>query len=357
MIIGGNDDLYDIVIIGSGIAGSALAFELEKKNANYLICTEQEHSLLNTSSLSYGHCRVPSQENLDEIVRRSVVHLGDDEERMRFVYSRADLVFDLFKELDIDFEYRSFGIIPLGKERGGKLILEKLQQYISSFETGTELTDFIQTNEGFDVYLKKKDEIVKVKSKYLVLATGGYGGTFEYTDNFRYRSHHVFDIVRMNGGKISNLNSVFVHPFGYNNGRSILIGNETRAGEFIDSEGNPVFDNQISRLIKDDDYHEIFNQILQQENSCRNKGSKIYFADSNRKIEIVPTVHYTAGGIETNYLGEAAGCKNLFAVGECSADGSRNGGRFPGYPFTSAIVYGKVLGDILSSKLRIQHSF
>lgn len=344
MVTGGN---YDVIIIGSGIAGSALAFELEKNHANYLIFTEQKNPLSNTSSLSYGHCRIPG--DLDEILKRSVVQLGEDEERMRFVYSRAGIVLDLFKELNIDFEYRSFGIIPSSKKRGGKIILKKLQQYISSFETGTELTDFIQTNEGFEVNLRKNNGITKVKSKYLVLATGGYGGTFTYTDSFRYKSYNVFDIVKKNGGKISNLDCIFVHPFGYANGKKILIGDETKRGEFIDSKGNYVFDKETRRLIKDDNYHEVFNQLLEQENACRNRGSKVYFADSNKKIEIVPTVHYTSGGIKTNYLGEVTGCKDLFAVGECSVNGSRNGGRFPGYPFTSAIVYGKVLGQILSS--------
>lgn len=327
-----------------------MAFELEKGGINYLICTEQKSPLSNTSSLSYGHCRIPQRKDFKGIVRKSVLQLGEDEKRMRFVYSRANLVMGLFKELGIDFEHRSFGIIPSSKRRGGKVILERLQQHISSFETQTELINFTKSDEAFEVYLRKKGMDIQAKSKYLVLATGGYGGTFRHTDNFRYKNYNIFDIARNNGGKIENLNCILTHPFGYNKGKNILIGNETKRGEFVDSGGNFIFDKKTRKLIKNDDHHEIFGQLLKQINAHINKGSKVYFIDSNKKIEIRPTVHYTAGGIKTDYLGEAIGCKNLFAIGECRADGSRNGGRFPGYPLTSAIVNGKVLGDKFSHK-------
>lgn len=55
-----------------------------------------------------------------------------------------------------------------------------------------------------------------------------------------------------------------------------------------------------------------------------------------------------SSGIKTDFLARVLGCKNLYAVGECAADGKRNGGRLSGYPFTAAMVYGKVLADKLS---------
>ena len=58
---------------------------------------------------------------------------------------------------------------------------------------------------------------------------------------------------------------------------------------------------------------------------------------------ISPSAHYTAGGIETDKYGKVKGCENIYAIGECRADGSRNGGRLPGYAFTEAIVHGLTL--------------
>ncbi len=65
-------------------------------------------------------------------------------------------------------------------------------------------------------------------------------------------------------------------------------------------------------------------------------------------IPITPYVHYTAGGIKTDRLGRVEGCEDLFAVGECQANGFKNNGRLPGYPFTSAVVYSKILAEYFS---------
>ncbi|MEK6906188.1 MAG: FAD-binding protein [Nanoarchaeota archaeon] len=283
---------------------------------------------MNTSSLSFGHCRVPKKEGLERIIRESVEKLGEDENRMRFIYSNAGLVINLLDELKVNFEYRSFGVIPLGKKRGGRLILEKLQENIPFFETETELIDFSKSEGEFILNLKKRDEEMILKTKYLVLGTGGYGGKFPNNDNFRYNSYNIFDIVRENNGNIINTNSIFIHPFGYNKGKNIFIGNEVKEGRFIDSNNNPVFDERVGKLIKDNNYHEFFKDVLEQIKICKDKGLSVYFDDGKRKLEICPTVHYTPGGINTDYFGKVIGCENLYAIGECKADGLKNGGRF-----------------------------
>ncbi len=322
-----------------------MAFELEKRNVNYFICTGQEASLSNTSSLSYSHCRVPSKEGFEEIVENSVLKLGEDEARMRFIYSQSGGIIELFNELGVDFEYRSFGVIPQGKASSRNILLRRLQENIPLIETGTELVDFSYVGGRFKVYFRKGEETFYLTSNYLVLATGGYGGTFEFNDNVQYKNYNVFDIVRRNGGEVINLDCIFVHPFGYDSGRRIFIGNEIKDGEFITDKGDYVFSRDLRRLIKNNDYHEQFSVILNQINHFKKNDSKVYFENSFGKVEIVPTVHYTSGGILSDYVGRIVNCRNLFAIGECRADGSRNGGRFPGYPFTSAIVNGKFLAE------------
>jgi L-aspartate oxidase len=281
---------------------------------------------------------------LDEIVRKSVSQLGENLKKMEFVYSQTHFVPELLNELGIKFEERSFGIIPI-IQRGGATILRYIQQNMSQIFTETELVDFYATVSGFDIFLRKRDKITKIKSKYLVLATGGYAGTFDNTDNVRYKNYNVFNLVRKNRGIIINEDCVFLHPFGYSGGTRILIGRESKIGEFVDETGNYVFNEKTRQMIKNDNYHEIFDQLLEQTNKCREDGHIVYFVNSRRKEEIAPCIHYTSGGIKTDYFGRVDGIPNLFAIGECQANGSRNNGRFPGYPFTSSIVYGNVLGE------------
>lgn len=348
MVHFGSGEKVDTLIVGTGIAGSALAFELEKRGADYLICTEQNSPKANTSSLSFGHCRAPKPWELEETVKRSVSQLGENRQRMKFVYTRANLVQSLFEELGIEFEQRAFGVIPRGKERGGLTILKRLQRHIPAIQTETKLASLSRKQGLSHAMLGKHGTVFKIKAKHVVLATGGFASHFPYSDAFRNQNTGLFEMVQGIGGHIMNSHCLFLHPFAFNKGRQILIGKDVSQGSFVDNEGHFVFSKHARQILETDSYHENFSQLLFQSAACRQRGSQVYFALGNRVIRIVPTAHYTAGGIKTDFLGRVLGCKNLFAVGECTADGSRNGGRLPGYAFTAAIVYGKELGKTLS---------
>jgi len=150
-------------------------------------------------------------------------------------------------------------------------------------------------------------------------------------------------MVAKNGGEIININEIFIHPFGYSEGK------------FVDKKGKNIFDEFIESKLKNDNYHNVFDKLVSKMMYYNFIGEEIYFIDKNRKIKIVPTVHYTAGGIKSDYLGEVENCGNLYAIGECRYDGNKNGGRLPGYALTSAIVDGKVLSNILENKLNSQY--
>ena len=319
---------------------------MEKRKINYLLCTNQKDPLSNTSSLSYGHFRVPQPKDLEEVIKLSVEKHGECGERARFIYRHAEQAISLLEELKISYEQRSFGVIPLGKRRGGNTVLRALQSHLASIQTERELKDFIKEEQEFTLLFNHG----MISTRYLVLATGGFGGhpEFQHTDNFRYPTYSIPEIVVRNGGTIINQDCIFIHPFGHNKGRNILIGIEVKKGDFIDEKGNYVFDAETRNLIRNNNYHEIFDRVLQVISSYGRR-AKVYFVDNERKIEIHPTVHYTAGGIKADYLGRVVGCKNIFAMGECRADGSKNGGRLPGYAFTSAVVDAKHLAENLIS--------
>ena len=214
----------------------------------------------------------------------------------------------------------------------------------------TKFIDFCRDYSGFCSIVDSKGCLKSIQSRFLVLATGGLGGTYPHTDNYRYCAYNIHAFVELHGGRIRDLDCLFEHPFGYRNGRRILIGNESKQGEFYDNSGNFVFDSRLRQLIKDNDYHESFAEVLTSIKGATNKGA-VYFYDGLRKLEIVPTVHYTAGGIVNSIDCSVVGIPGLFAIGECAADGNKNGGRLPGYAFTSAIVYGKYLAEFFSRVL------
>lgn len=333
----------DILIVGTGIAGSLTAYELQKRRINYEIITEEKNPCKNVSSLSFGHFRVAQRDELEQLVERCVCELGENEQRMRLVYSNSHLAPELLRELGIPFQKRSFGVIPTKNKRGGAQILSRVQEHIN-ISNETELVDFERKTDSFGITLKKEGVLTKRESSYIVLATGGYSGIITPKN----KCMRIFDLVKANGGRIINLDCVFSHPFGFNGGKNLLTGEAASKGFFIDEHGRAVFDKKTEELLKQDNYHEIFPEITEQIRKKEEQGHDIYFKREDASVRITPYVHYTAGGIETDLSGEVEGCKGLFAIGECQANGSKNNGRLPGYPFTSAVVYSKILAEYFS---------
>ncbi len=336
---------YETIIVGSGIAGSALAFELEKRKADYLILNDQNSPLKNNSVLSYGHCRLDLG-NIEEIVQRCT-EMGDDEEKIRFIYESSGLVVELLEELGIPFEYRSFGVIPTTTVRGGRIMMQELQKRIPMIMNHSELVDFTKEKDHFEIRINRPDNEHAIRAKNLVLATGGYDGNFNDKD----KSFRLFSKVEKNKGRIVNLDCIFRHPFGLNGNGEVLIGAVSSKGEFMDEQGNYVFDAKARESIRKDSYHEMFDVLIDQIESRISEGHEVFFIDDKSKVRVKPCVHYTSGGIKTDYLGRAVGCEGLFAIGECQADGSKKPGRLPGHPFTAAIVYGRVLAEHFGRKL------
>ncbi|MBS3142492.1 FAD-binding protein [Candidatus Woesearchaeota archaeon] len=346
----------EIAIIGTGIAGSVVSYELRKHGVDHFICTDQKNEIRNTSAKSYGHCRLCAPEALDEIVRRSVSQLGENEEKMRFVYSHTNRVTELLDELEIPHEPRAFGVIPSTLKRGGATFLSKLQQGMKA-HTDTELLRIERLESGFKLYFN----IGEIQARHVVLATGGFAGKYPNTDTVTYKHYRIFDIVRELGGLVVNEECMFVHPFGYDGGTKILIGAVSKMGEFVDDAGDYVFREQQRQLIKQDRYHEIFDQLLEQAKEVRDRGGTVRFVapDCNPEVHaidsgninevITPCVHYTSGGILTDALGRVVNVPGAYALGECQANGSRKNGRFPGYPFTAAIIQGKEVARELAN--------
>ena len=315
---------------------------------NYLIITDQKNQFSNTTSLSNAHCRIPKSNELEPTIRLSIDKYGDSEDVVRFVYSRAENVLELFNELSLDYANRAFGVIPVYNVKGGYVLLKKLHEGIHSILTNASFINFQRSGREINSIVKRGEEFIDVSSNNLVFASGGFGGKFKHTDCFRYNDYSLFNSISSQGLKTKNLECLFVHPFGYKSGKLILTGIESSRGEFVNSNGNYAFDENIRKMIKGNDYHEIFDEVLGKIEAIKESGSKIYFKDKNRRVEISPTVHYTAGGIETDIFGGVMGNEGIYAIGECRADGSKNGGRLPGYAFTSSIVHAKNLADILA---------
>lgn len=341
-----------MLIVGTGISGSVLAYEAENLGLNYLVLTSEKSALANTSALSNAHCRVPDKKNIEECVRLSVEKFGDSEECVRYIYENAELVNELYRNLRLDYEKRSFGVIPNANGvKAGCLVIKKLQERLRNISVESKLVDLFKEGEGYSALLRIGREYHSVKANRVIFATGGFAGMFRSTDCYKYRDYNSYGIAVSNGAKLKNLENIFFHPFGYNNGRRILTGKESSKGEFLREDGSLFFNEELRARIKEDNYHERMSEIRRIIEDEKDRGGRVLFRTEGKEFDINPSAHYTAGGIETDKYGMVLGCENMYAIGECRADGSKNGGRLPGYAFTSAIVHGLTLARRFAGKI------
>ncbi len=338
----------NILIVGAGIAGSCLAYQLFKKNVSYLQITDMDNPLNNTSAKSYGHSRIV--DNPEELFEKSRKYLKCQVYEF-FYYENSHLVKDFFKELKVPYEKKAFGIIPKGVARGGATILKKIHSIIPPITHDIFVKRVNRIKRGKGVKTKEKDNhdffVItnkgRIYCKYVVFAIGGFGQFYYNSDAVTYKSPSIYNQFER---RIINKKSFFVHPFGINKGKDVLIGTQTMNGKFVDEENNHFFPEDITIKLKNNDYHEIFPRIVSEM-----KNRRCYFVrkGSCKKIKVEPVVHYTSGGFKTNRYNRIIGEKNIFSIGECQADGSKNGGRLPGMPFTKSIVSAYILANYLYS--------
>lgn len=176
------------------------------------------------------------------------------------------------------------------------------------------------------VHLKNEKFHFDLKSKNLVIAIGGFAGKFQNTDCFRYGDYSAFYILKEKGCKLINMDCLFVHPFGYRKGIRIMTGPEVANGKFIDGAGNILLPEPIRSLVKNNKYHEIFDKVI---SVMYSNGKEVFFKSNQSLVQMVPSVHYTAGGLKTDLYGGVEGIENLYAIGECRADGDKNDWRLP----------------------------
>ncbi|MFT4311822.1 MAG: FAD-dependent oxidoreductase [Candidatus Woesearchaeota archaeon] len=317
-----------VLIIGSGIAGSSLAYQLGKRDISYVHVCDTRNPLANTSSKSYGHCRIVKKpEQLYEFSQQS---LNCSKNELSY-YKDSPLVEKFFEELDIDFLTKSFGIIPKEqKPRGGHLILKRLQQQIRPIHTDNHIISV----QEFSHHAQATTENTLYEAEYIVLAIGGFAPYLHLSDAVKYQGDELFTA---SDSSVEHRDSFFIHPFGYLNGRDVLTGKEVQRGIFKTRTGEQFFSSELEKHLRADTYHEIFPKIVEQMNARECFFTSKHF-NGGKPLEVRPVFHYTSGGFRTDPNHLIVPHKRIFSLGECEVDGSKNGGRLPGMPFTKSII-------------------
>ena len=268
---------YDLVIVGSGIAGLSFALKVAEAGYRVAIFTKKDKAESNTNYAQGGIAAVTSSgDDLDKHVH-DTLEAGDglcDAKVVREILKDGpERIQDLIR-MGVEFSSLGDGRISLGKEGGhskrrvlhvkdvtGKAIEDALlaniaRQGVDLFEHFFAI-DLITTKklnklgmrtsckedqvEGIYFLNSETDEVITVNSPVVLLATGGAGQTYLYTTNPGIATGDGIAMASRVGLSVMNLEFIQFHPTTLHSvgGDRFLITEAVRGegAKLIDSKG------------------------------------------------------------------------------------------------------------------------
>ena len=228
----------------------------------------------------------------------------------------------------------------------------------------------------------KSGELIPVRAKVTVFGTGGYGRVYRNSTNALINTGSGIGMAYKAGVGLKDMEFVQFHP-------TTLIGTNILMTEACRGEGGYLFNNKGERFMKS--YvptamelapRDIVSRCIQTEINegrgfdhplgkyiqldLRHLGEKkilerlpgirsicidfIGIDPVKEPIPIMPSQHYSMGGIDVNEKG-ASEIKGFYAAGECSCVSVHGANRLGGNSLLETIVFGKLAAQAIDKEL------
>lgn len=355
------------------------------KDKNILIVTKDivEHS--DSYLAQGGMCMLKNEDDFDSYFYDTMKagHFENDTAAVEtMIKSSPDVVKDLLS-YGVDFARDEDGNLAFTKEGAharnrilyhkditGKEITShiyeevKKQPNIVIKEHWTMVDIICSQNECCGIVVQKDNEKLDIISAdYTVLASGGIGGIYRYSTNYRHLTGDAVALAIRHGVELKDIDYVQIHPTTFysekEEDRSFLISESVRG------EGAQLFDKNRQRftdelLPRDILTHNIKKQMkkdgtshvwlsmrpIEQEQldlhfpnivkHCKEHGYNV----PKEMIPVVPAQHYFMGGIKVN-LQSKTSMERLYAVGETACNGVHGRNRLASNSLLESMVFAK----------------
>lgn len=386
------ENQYDVIIVGTGVAGLFAALSISPK---YKILMISKDSIKNSDSYlaQGGICTLKEPQDFDSFMEDTLRagRYENNEETVRVMIENSPMImkrlieygvlFDLNQ--DGSFEYTREGAhstyrILHHKDVTGKEITNKLLNNVRERDNitlceYTKMLDLvIKDNACHGIVMERDNKSSVVYAKEVILATGGIGGLFAHSTNFRHITGDSFALALRHNIELENINYIQIHPttlYEENVNRKFLISESVRgegaillnkANErFVDEllprdvvteairkqmeeDGRPYVMLSIKHMPKD----EIMRRFPNIYRHCLEVGYDI----SKEDIPVTPAQHYLMGGIMADTYGRTS-VKNLFAVGETACNGVHGANRLASNSLLESLVFSERAGWIITEEI------
>ena len=383
----------DVVIVGTGVAGTFSALNLPKdKNIIMITKSDLESS---DSFLAQGGICVLTDENDYDNYFEDTMKAGHYENRKEsvdiMIRSSQEIIHDLIG-YGVDFAHDGDKLLYTregahsrprilfheditGQEITSKLLAQvKKLPNVTIYEYTTMTDIIVQDGHCAGIIAKTKDGgIMHIRAEDTIFASGGIGGCYKHSTNFPHLTGDALDISKKHGIRLEHLDYVQIHPttlYSKEPGRRFLISESVR-GEgaiLLDKNKKRFCDELRPRDIVTADIHRQmekdgkpfvwlsmeripektirshFPNIMKQ---CLEEG----YDPTKECIPVVPAQHYFMGGIKVN-LSSKTSMERLYAVGETSCNGVHGKNRLASNSLLESMVFAERAADEIKEKMK-----
>ncbi|MBE6749146.1 MAG: L-aspartate oxidase [Ruminococcaceae bacterium] len=379
---------YDVIIVGSGIAGLYAALNFPP-TVNVLMLSKKERHISNSSLAQGGIACVLDLENdsydfhfedtliaggrkNDHDAVRTLVEEGPQDVLRTIEYGveyDRDENGDLIKTLEGGHSKRR---ILHHKDTSGKEMVDKLVLAVQKLPNvtladNTMVTSMTRITNGFKATVMSGNEFKQVFSSFCLLASGGIGRVYKYTTNPSVATGDGIRLAYEMGASIKNLSYVQFHPTAFNgaNREQFLISEAVRGeGAYLLNCNKERFMDRYDSRLELAPRDVVSRSIIME---SRRLGSNNFYLDIRYKgeeylknrfpgiyagcltqgvdiskdlIPVFPCHHYLMGGIETD-LNAKTTLPRLYAAGECACTGVHGKNRLASNSLLEALVFGR----------------
>lgn len=374
----------DILIVGSGCSGLYAVLNLPDE-LDIMLITKSDFESSDSFLAQGGMCTLKDPSDYDSFFEDTLKagHYENDQKSVEImIKSSPDVVKDLVKygvsftrDENGDFVYTREGAHAhhrilfhediTGKEITSHLLnaVKKLKN-VRMYEYTTLLDIFCDGSKCCGGIIRWPDgREEQVEADYVILSTGGIGGTYKHSTNFKHLTGDGVEIARRHNIELKNLDYVQIHPTTlYSDNkeeRSFLISESVRG------EGARLYDKNMNRFVdellpRDLLTQEIYKQMEKDGTDfvwedlrtiprdelishfpniiehCSQAGYDVF----HECIPIVPAQHYFMGGIKVNHNSKTS-MDHLYAVGETACNGVHGKNRLASNSLLESLVFAK----------------
>ena len=373
----------DILIVGSGVAGLYCALNLPE-DKNIVIVTKNKARRSDSYLAQGGICVLRDENDYDSFYEDTMKagHYENNPDSVHImIHSSQDVIADLvsfgvrFEKDGEEFTYTREGAhshsrILFHEDETGKEITSHLletarsKKNITIIENYTMVDLMCENNECHGII--GHDETGKysaIQADYTVLATGGIGGIFEHSTNYKHLTGDSIALALKYGIKLQHIDYIQIHPTTLytekEGSREFLISESVRGeGAILLNSKGERFVNEL--LPRDVVANAIFDEMKKEgtkhvwlsmapipEEEIKTHFPNIYqhcldegYDATKEPIPVVPSQHYFMGGIDVDRYSKTS-MERLYAAGETACNGVHGRNRLASNSLLESLVFAK----------------